>query len=133
MSEAAWKAEKERIAQRNEETRKAGKKERETQERERAERERVQPPLVTRPDGEPQELERPQGAAAAGLERPQRRGDRRRDQHAGDYRAGAPGHEAAGGHPGGVGPERQAVAVGERLGRHERGEQGRRRAAPRRS
>jgi hypothetical protein len=42
MSEAAWKAEKERIAQRNEETRKAGKKERETQERERAERKRVQ-------------------------------------------------------------------------------------------
>jgi len=41
MSEAAWKAEKERIAQRNEETRKAGKKERETQERERAERKRV--------------------------------------------------------------------------------------------
>jgi hypothetical protein len=40
MSEAAWKAEKERIAQRNEETRKAGKKERETQERERAERKR---------------------------------------------------------------------------------------------
>lgn len=42
MSEAAWKAEKERIAQRNEATRKAGKKERETQERERAERKRVQ-------------------------------------------------------------------------------------------
>src|SRR5215208_8238833 len=41
MSEAAWKAEKERIAQRNEETRKAGKKEREAQERERAERKRV--------------------------------------------------------------------------------------------
>jgi hypothetical protein len=41
MSEAAWKAEKERIAQRNEETRKAGKKERETQERERAERHRT--------------------------------------------------------------------------------------------
>ena len=41
MSEAAWKAEKERIAQRNDETRKAGKKERETQERERAERKRV--------------------------------------------------------------------------------------------
>jgi hypothetical protein len=41
MSEAAWKAEKDRIAQRNEETRKAGKKERETQERERAERRRV--------------------------------------------------------------------------------------------
>jgi hypothetical protein len=41
MSEAAWKAEKERIAQRNDETRKAGKKERETQERDRAERRRV--------------------------------------------------------------------------------------------
>ena len=41
MSEAAWKAEKDRIAQRNEETRKAGKKERETQERERAERRRI--------------------------------------------------------------------------------------------
>jgi hypothetical protein len=41
MSEAAWKAEKERIAQRNEETRKAGKKERETQEREREERRRI--------------------------------------------------------------------------------------------
>jgi hypothetical protein len=40
MSEAAWKAEKDRIAQRNDETRKAGKKERETQERERAERRR---------------------------------------------------------------------------------------------
>ena len=41
MSEAAWKAEKDRIAQRNDETRKAGKKERETQERERADRKRV--------------------------------------------------------------------------------------------
>jgi hypothetical protein len=41
MSEAAWKAEKDRIAQRNDETRKAGKKERETQERERAERKRT--------------------------------------------------------------------------------------------
>ena len=41
MSEAAWKAEKDRIAQRNEETRKAGKKERETQERERAARKRT--------------------------------------------------------------------------------------------
>lgn len=41
MSEAAWKAEKERIAQRNDDARKAGKKERETQERERAERRRV--------------------------------------------------------------------------------------------
>jgi hypothetical protein len=41
MTEAAWKAEKERIAQRNDEARKAGKKERETQERERAERKRV--------------------------------------------------------------------------------------------
>ena len=41
MSEAAWKAEKERIAQRNDETRKAGKKERETQEREREERRRI--------------------------------------------------------------------------------------------
>ena len=41
MSEAAWKAEKDRIAQRNDETRKAGKKERETQEREPAERKRV--------------------------------------------------------------------------------------------
>lgn len=41
MSEAAWKAEKERIAQRNDETRKAGKKERETQERERAARKRT--------------------------------------------------------------------------------------------
>jgi hypothetical protein len=40
MSEAAWKAEKERIAQRNDETRKAGKKERERTERERAERRR---------------------------------------------------------------------------------------------
>jgi hypothetical protein len=41
MSEAAWKAEKERIAQRNDEARKAGKKERETQEREREQRRRV--------------------------------------------------------------------------------------------
>src|SRR5215208_2710011 len=41
MSEAAWKAEKERIAQRNDEARKAGKKERETQEREREERRRI--------------------------------------------------------------------------------------------
>jgi hypothetical protein len=41
MSEAAWKAEKERIARRNEETRKVGKKERETQEREREERKRI--------------------------------------------------------------------------------------------
>ena len=41
MSEAAWKAEKERIAQRNDEARKAGKKERETQEREREERRRM--------------------------------------------------------------------------------------------
>src|SRR5918994_5117273 len=41
MSEAAWKAEKDRIAQRNDEARKAGKKERETQERERADRRRV--------------------------------------------------------------------------------------------
>ena len=36
MSEAAWKAEKERIALRNEAAQKAGKKERENQERERA-------------------------------------------------------------------------------------------------
>jgi hypothetical protein len=35
MSEAAWKAEKERIAERNDAAQKAGKKERETQERER--------------------------------------------------------------------------------------------------
>ena len=35
MSEAAWKAEKERIALRNDAAQKAGKKERETQERER--------------------------------------------------------------------------------------------------
>ena len=41
MSEAAWKAEKERIAARNDETRKAGKKERETHEREREERRRI--------------------------------------------------------------------------------------------
>jgi hypothetical protein len=41
MTEAAWKAEKDRIAQRNDEARKAGKKERETQERERAERRRL--------------------------------------------------------------------------------------------
>jgi hypothetical protein len=41
MSEAAWKADKERIAARNDETRKAGKKERETQEREREERRRI--------------------------------------------------------------------------------------------
>ena len=41
MSEAAWKAEKERIAVRNEAAQKAGKKERETQERERATRRRV--------------------------------------------------------------------------------------------
>jgi hypothetical protein len=41
VSEAAWKAEKERIAVRNDEARKAGKKERETQEREREERRRI--------------------------------------------------------------------------------------------
>jgi len=41
MSEAAWKAEKERIARRNDDARKAGKKERETQEREREERRRI--------------------------------------------------------------------------------------------
>ena len=41
MSEAAWKAEKERIALRNEAVQKAGKKERETQERERETRRRV--------------------------------------------------------------------------------------------
>jgi hypothetical protein len=41
MSEAAWKAEKERIALRNDEARKAGKKERETIEREREERRRI--------------------------------------------------------------------------------------------
>ena len=41
MTEAAWKAVKERIAERNDATRKAGKKERETQERDRAERRRV--------------------------------------------------------------------------------------------
>jgi hypothetical protein len=41
MSEAAWKAEKERIAQRNEEARRAGMMERETQERERDERRRI--------------------------------------------------------------------------------------------
>ncbi|HYN91461.1 MAG TPA: hypothetical protein VER75_06035 [Thermoleophilaceae bacterium] len=41
MTEAAWKAEKERISQRNDEARKAGKKERETHERERDERRRV--------------------------------------------------------------------------------------------
>ena len=41
MSEAAWKAEKERIALRNEAVQKAGKKERETQEREREERRRI--------------------------------------------------------------------------------------------
>jgi hypothetical protein len=41
MSEAARKAERERIAQRNDEARKAGKKERETQDREREERRRL--------------------------------------------------------------------------------------------
>jgi hypothetical protein len=41
MSEAAWKAERERIAARNDATRKAGKKERETNEREREERRRL--------------------------------------------------------------------------------------------
>jgi hypothetical protein len=41
MSEAAWKAEKERIAERNEAAQKAGRKERETQERERETRRRV--------------------------------------------------------------------------------------------
>jgi hypothetical protein len=41
MSEAAWKAEKERIALRNDEARKVGKKERETQERQREERRRI--------------------------------------------------------------------------------------------
>ena len=41
MSEAAWKAEKERIAVRNEAAQKAGRKERETQERERETRRRV--------------------------------------------------------------------------------------------
>jgi len=41
MSEAAWKAEKERIARRNDDARKAGKKERETQDREREERRRI--------------------------------------------------------------------------------------------
>jgi hypothetical protein len=41
MSEAAWKAQKERIAQRNDVARKAGKKERETQDREREERRRI--------------------------------------------------------------------------------------------
>src|SRR5687768_16274710 len=41
MSEAAWKAEKERIAQRNDAAQKAGKKERETQEREREARRRI--------------------------------------------------------------------------------------------
>jgi hypothetical protein len=41
MSEAAWKAERERIARRNDEARKAGKKERETQDREREERRRI--------------------------------------------------------------------------------------------
>jgi hypothetical protein len=41
VSEAAWKAEKERIALRNDEARRAGKKERETQEREREERRRI--------------------------------------------------------------------------------------------
>jgi hypothetical protein len=41
MSEAAWKAEKERIAVRNEAAQKAGKKERETQERQRETRRRV--------------------------------------------------------------------------------------------
>jgi hypothetical protein len=41
MSEAAWKAERERIALRNDEARKAGKKERETQDREREERRRI--------------------------------------------------------------------------------------------
>jgi hypothetical protein len=41
MSEAAWKAEKERIAARNDEARKAGKKERETADREREERRRI--------------------------------------------------------------------------------------------
>ena len=41
MSEAAWKAEKERIALRNDAAQKAGKKERETQEREREARRRL--------------------------------------------------------------------------------------------
>jgi hypothetical protein len=41
VTEAAWKAEKERIAQRNDEARKMGKKERETQDREREERRRI--------------------------------------------------------------------------------------------
>lgn len=41
MSEAAWKAEKERIAMRNDAAQKAGRKERETHEREREERRRI--------------------------------------------------------------------------------------------
>jgi hypothetical protein len=41
MSEAAWKAEKERIALRNDAAQKVGKKERETQERERETRRRL--------------------------------------------------------------------------------------------
>ncbi len=41
MSEAAWKAEKERIAVRNDAAQKAGRKERETQERERETRRRL--------------------------------------------------------------------------------------------
>jgi hypothetical protein len=41
MSEAAWKAEKERIALRNEAAQKAGRKERETQEQDREARRRV--------------------------------------------------------------------------------------------
>jgi hypothetical protein len=41
MTEAAWKAERERIAARNDEARKAGKKERETADREREERRRI--------------------------------------------------------------------------------------------
>src|SRR5215210_2738109 len=58
------------------------------------------------------------------LERAQRRGDRRRQQYTQDYRARAPGGEPARGHAGGVGADAEAVAVGQRLGRHERGEQG---------
>ena len=41
MSEAAWKAEKERIALRNDAAQKVGRKERETQERERETRRRL--------------------------------------------------------------------------------------------
>src|SRR5918998_5707671 len=65
-------------------------------------------------------------AGATALEGAQQGGDHGRGEHAADHRAGAPGHEPARRHAGGVGPDRELLAVRERLRDDQRRQQRRR-------